>query len=128
MRLSFLAVLCLAAAPVAANEEGAALFTAYCAACHGTEARGDGPMAPILTVLPADLTRLSEGNGGVFPVISVARRIDGRDPLLAHGGPMPLYGDFFEGDGAAIQGETGQPVLTSRPIADLIEWLETIQE
>jgi len=35
---------------------GAALFAANCTACHGTDARGDGPLAPSLPLQPADLT------------------------------------------------------------------------
>jgi len=58
----------------------------------------------------------------------VVRQIDGRDPMLAHGGTMPLFGDFFEGEGVAIAAETGQPILTSRPIADVAAWLESVQE
>jgi len=123
-------VLCLSALPAGAQdaEEGQALFQSYCAACHGTEARGDGHMATILTVLPADLTQLSAGNGGVFPTARVVRQIDGRDPMLAHGGVMPLFGDFFEGDDAAMKLESGQPILTSRAIVDLVTWLEEVQE
>ena len=107
---------------------GRDLFLSFCATCHGTDARGDGPMAAILDVLPADLTQLQDDNGGTFPVIRVAQRIDGRDPILAHGGPMPLFGELFEGDDVPIRTETGQPMITSRTIADLLAWLETIQE
>ena len=35
---------------------GAALYPAQCAACHGAEGRGDGPLAAGLAVPPADLT------------------------------------------------------------------------
>ena len=130
MRRLLVLALLLSAGPGAAQDapEGAALYIRYCAACHGMEARGDGEMAAILTVLPADLTQLSAGNGGVFPVARVARQIDGRDPLLAHGGVMPLFGDFFEGQDTAIPSEAGQPILTSRPVADLLAFLAAIQE
>ncbi len=107
---------------------GAGLYFSYCAACHGLEARGDGEMAGILTILPSDLTRLSEANDGAFPITDVVRQIDGRDPLMAHGGVMPLYGDFFEGDDVAIPSEAGQPIMTSRAIADLTAFLKAIQE
>ncbi len=107
---------------------GGDLYASYCAACHGAEGRGDGPMAPVLMVAPADLTQLSASNGGVFPVVRVVQQIDGRDPMLAHGGEMPLFGDFFAGDDTAIRSEAGQPIMTSRPIADVMAWLETIQE
>ncbi len=107
---------------------GGDLFTSYCASCHGLEARGDGPMAPILRILPPDLTQLSSTNGGEFPRMRVARQIDGRDPLLAHGGDMPLFGALFTDESVAIPGPGGQPILTSRAIADLITWLETVQD
>jgi putative copper export protein/mono/diheme cytochrome c family protein len=35
---------------------GATLFAANCAVCHGRDAKGDGPAAKSLPVLPADLT------------------------------------------------------------------------
>ena len=108
--------------------EGRELFATYCAACHGVEARGDGPMVPVLTMLPPDLTGLSQRNGGVFPVTKAVFQIDGRDPLLAHGADMPLFGEFFQGFDRAIRAETGQPILTSQPIVDLVAWLQEIQE
>ena len=42
---------------------------------------------------------------------------------------MPLFGAWFEGEGAdvAMQGPGGQPVMLSRPIADLIAYLMEIQ-
>lgn len=118
----------LAAAPAAAQETGEEIFATFCATCHGSDAAGDGPMAEILMVAPPDLTGLAAANDGVFPVSRVARQIDGRDPLLAHGGVMPLFGAFFEGDGAAIASETGQPIVTSAPIAALITYLESVQD
>ena len=36
--------------------QGAALFGPNCAACHGADGRGDGPLAHTLAVPPADLT------------------------------------------------------------------------
>jgi mono/diheme cytochrome c family protein len=135
MRIPVTLAALMLATPVAAQEfeigdvrEGAELFVTYCAACHGLEARGDGRMAPILTVLPADLTQLSAGNGGVFPTAGVIFQIDGRDPVLAHGADMPLFGMFFQGQDTAIKAETGQPIMTSKPIVDLVAWLEEIQE
>ncbi len=119
--------LLLAAAPAPA-QEGADLFATYCAACHGETAEGAGPMTPVLLTEPPDLTRLSERAGGTFPTFEVVRRIDGRDPLLAHGADMPLWGEFFEGEGTALPTEAGQPILTSAPIAALVEWLSEQQK
>lgn len=106
---------------------GEDLYLQYCATCHGLEATGQGPMAPALVVQPADLTALSRENEGTFPLLRVARRIDGRDPLISHGSAMPIYGEFFEGDDTALKTETGQPMLVGRPIADLVAYLLTLQ-
>ena len=118
------------AAPVAAQDaaQGEALYSFYCATCHGNDATGNGPMSPSLVVAPVDLTALAAGNGGVFPVERVIMRIDGRDPLVSHGSMMPVYGDFFEGNEAFAQSETGQPVLTSQPIVDLLAYLQSLQQ
>lgn len=125
----FVAALALATPALAQDTfEGEALFQFYCATCHGTNATGNGPMSPSLVVAPSDLTTLAARNDGVFPTTRVVMRIDGRDPLVAHGSMMPVYGDFFEGTDAATKAETGQPIMTSRPIVDLLAYLETLQE
>ena len=110
------------------GEMGKEVFQHYCAACHGAEARGDGPMAEILLLKPANLRRLSALNGNVFPTSRVVMRIDGRDPLVAHGSMMPVYGDVFEGEDTPLKAESGQPIMTSRIIVDLVEYLEGLQE
>lgn len=109
-------------------EEGAELYMEYCATCHGLDLTGQGPMAGVLLIKPVDLTTLSAENGGAFPLVRVIKRIDGRDPLVSHGSPMPVYGDFFEGQDVAMKTDAGQPILTSKPVADLVEYFRTIQE
>ncbi len=130
MRLIPLVLALALATPAAAQdaEQGEALFGFYCATCHGNAARGNGPMSPSLVVAPANLTTLAARNGGVFPTSRVVMRIDGRDPLVSHGSMMPVYGDFFEGTDVATKAETGQPIMTSQPIVDLLAYLESIQE
>lgn len=107
---------------------GAMLYQRHCATCHGVEARGDGPMRPALLLQPPSLNDLAARNDGTFPIIRVVSRIDGRDPLVSHGSPMPVYGWYFEGEDTAIRAETGQTILTSKPIVDLMAYLESIQE
>jgi mono/diheme cytochrome c family protein len=123
------AVLAAAGLPAVAQDAatGRQLYVDFCAVCHGDAGRGDGTMAEVLTVQPTDLTTLAAD--GRFPVLRVAEQIDGRRALLAHGGDMPIFGRWFEGDGAdvAMTGPGGQPILMSRPIADLIAYLQGIQ-
>ncbi|WGW05426.1 c-type cytochrome [Tropicibacter oceani] len=127
-RILFLAL--LAAAPAAAQDAdiGRAQYHTHCATCHGLEGRGDGPMAGVLLVKPVNLTELSVQNGGTFPLERVVMRIDGREPLVSHGSPMPVYGDFFEGAfDVPVKAPSGQPVLTSQPVVDLVAYLREIQ-
>lgn len=131
MRQTFAALCALFAFQNAATAQdinvGAALYETHCAVCHGLEARGNGPLAPALLLQPPSLRDLVKRHD-MFPMERVVTRIDGRDPLVSHGSPMPIYGPFFEGDDTALKTESGQPVLTSRPIADLVAYLKDIQE
>jgi mono/diheme cytochrome c family protein len=127
--LAATAVMTLTTLPAEAQnaEAGRLLYRDFCAACHGATGRGDGVMGPVLTLPPADLTRLAAD--GAFPVLRTAEQIDGRRPMAAHGGDMPIFGRWFEGDGpdVALPGPGGQPVLMSRPVADLVTYLQSIQ-
>ncbi|GGA04208.1 hypothetical protein GCM10011326_14680 [Salipiger profundus] len=108
---------------------GRGLYHTHCATCHGLEGRGDGPMSGVLLIKPVNLTELTAANGGTFPLERVVKRIDGRDPLVSHGSPMPVYGDYFEGIfDVPIKTPAGQPVLTSRPVVNLVAYLLEIQK
>lgn len=129
MRLAILAA-CLLAAPVVAQDAdiGRALYHTHCATCHGLEGGGDGPMSGVLLIPPSDLTGLSLRNAGTFPLERVVMRIDGREPLVSHGSPMPVYGDYFEGVfDVPMKTPAGQPILTSQPVVDLVAYLREIQ-
>ncbi len=78
--------------------DGAGIYQAYCAACHGEDARGNGPVAPALRQKVPDLTRLSQENAGTFPALHVKTTILlGSDDLIpAHGSKkMPIWGPIF---------------------------------
>lgn len=135
MKFSFAMILLGLATPLAAQDaeeiavmEGQHIYQTYCATCHGVDLQGNGPMAATLILQPPDLTGLSARNDGVFPTTRVVMRIDGRDPLVSHGSPMPVYGDYFEGNDMPLKLETGQPVMTSRAIADIVVFLESLQQ
>ena len=77
--------------------QGPNLYRAYCASCHGMDAKGVGPLAGSLRVSPPDLTRISARNRGTFPLARVSRIISGEEPLpRGHGThEMPVWGPVF---------------------------------
>ena len=127
MAVSVVLVLSTGGALAQDASAGAEIYARHCASCHGIDGSGDGPMSPVLLIQPSDLTTLTERYNSTFPKERVVMRIDGRDPLVSHGSPMPVYGDFFEGEDIILKTETGQPVLTSVPVADLLAYLEGLQ-
>ncbi len=128
MRKAWL-VACLVAAPAGAQDiqRGAELFQGHCAACHGADAQGAGPMTAVLEVSPPDLTTLASGESAEFPTARVVRSIDGRDVILSHGGPMPLFGMLLEDESAVVDGEDGTPIITKQAVVDIASWLASIQ-
>lgn len=108
-------------------ERGRAAFLDHCATCHGTDARGGGPLASVLVVQPPDLTVLAATEGGVFPLGRVLRRVDGEDEVLAHGGPMPVFGLLLEGPSVAILAPDGSEIVTSEELADIVTWVQEAQ-
>lgn len=88
------------AAGTAEPSRGAKLYRLYCAACHGTEGRGDGPVAETLETTPPDLTRIATRRGGRFSSLELERIIDGRTEIGSHGvSEMPIWGLSFQQQG-----------------------------
>jgi mono/diheme cytochrome c family protein len=113
----------LQAPSTAVNDPGSQLFRTYCATCHGTTGRGNGPMAEQLRRMPPDLTQYTARNGGVFPSERVHRIIDGRD-VPSHGDPaMPVWGDAFRRG----RGDSSEESVRAR-IDAIVKYLAGIQE
>jgi len=83
--------------PLINSIRGENLYKAYCASCHGGDARGNGPMAAWMKVAPPDLTHIAARNGGKFPLERVDRIISGEEPLPSGHGTraMPVWGPVF---------------------------------
>lgn len=77
---------------------GKEMYTQYCAACHGTDAKGSGPAAAALKTAPADLTTLAKrSEGGSYPRDRVANILRSGTELAAHGSSdMPIWGPLFK--------------------------------
>ena len=71
-------------------------YQSSCAACHGADGKGTGPVAAALSTKPADLTTLAKRNNGVFPFGRIYDTIDGRVEVGSHGTrDMPVWGFRF---------------------------------
>ncbi|MGX8013490.1 c-type cytochrome [Mesorhizobium sp. ORM8.1] len=107
---------------------GQAEYLNSCAVCHGVDGKGDGPLRDLLIRRPADLTQLSERNGGRFPYSRVFATIDGRYAVPSHGNrEMPVWGRLFLEDDAKTYGPSGGEVVTTERIHNLAGYIETLQ-
>jgi|ERR1043166_6720728 len=101
---------------------GSELFGQYCAACHGLDAKGDGPFASQLKAHPADLTVIAKNNGGAFPSARVRSIISGDDGVTSHGSrTMPIWGPIFR----EIKSDQ---LPASIRLDSLVKYLESIQQ
>jgi mono/diheme cytochrome c family protein len=117
------AVLLAPQALPAQEDLGARLYFNHCAACHGEDGEGGGPVATTMRVTMPNLRTLAMRNGGAFPADAVAAYIDGRELTAAHGDrQMPIWGDVFRGPGRG----TDEPTVQRR-IAALVELIASIQ-
>ena len=111
------------APPYTDPSSGKAMYTAYCASCHGADGKGNGPAAGALKTPPTDLTQLAAKNGGKFPDAHIAQIIKGDSMTAAHGNKeMPVWGPVFLQMG---QHDTAQEQLRIR---NLTKYLGSIQQ
>ena len=111
---------------------GAEDFATFCSACHGAGGTGDGDAAATLDRKPADLTRLSARNGGVFPGTRVMAKIwgyTGVQPGNRDGAsPMPQFGPLLQGDLVPYDGGDGIATPTPVRLVGIAEYLKTLQD
>ena len=110
-----------------AEEVGREYYLRYCAVCHGTDGRGKGDYANLLSVPPTDLTTLAKrSNDGQFPASDLAEVIDGRRNIRAHGDPeMPVWGErFSESD----ERNPNEEAAVRSEVRFLVDYLRTVQE
>ena len=101
---------------------GEDMYKNYCAVCHGTTLKGDGPAAPALKTIPADLTTLAQHNDGKYPSAKVATAIRGDMNMPAHGNrDMPVWGPLFSSMA------NGHAAEVQQRIANLNRYIESKQ-
>jgi mono/diheme cytochrome c family protein len=101
---------------------GKEMFKSYCAVCHGTDAKGNGPAASALKTPPADLTLLAQKSGGKYPSAHVAAVIRGQATLASHGSQdMPVWGPLFSNISHGHESQVQQR------ISNLVDYIATLQ-
>lgn len=104
-------------------ESGQAMFSEYCAVCHGRDGKGSGPAVPALKVPPSDLTTLSKRNGGIFPSAHVSNVIRLGGDVTAHGSrDMPMWGRAF----SALSSH--EDAVVQQRVANLTNYVKSLQE
>ncbi len=109
---------------------GKAEFQSSCAACHGTDGKGKGPLVGVLKSAAPDLTMLAKRNSGVFPVNAVYEMIDGRRQVVAHGTrDMPIWGfRYMPSPYEAVNPSPATEAAIRIRILAIVDYLNRIQE
>lgn len=101
--------------------DGKILFKQYCAVCHGTDGKGNGPAASALKQAPGDLTQYARRNGGKFPEEKFMRILQGEESVAAHGTQdMPVWG-------AILNKLDNNPNTAQLRLHSLLDYVEQMQ-
>lgn len=107
--------------PYSDPTSGKVMFKDYCAACHGIDGKGNGPVAEFLKAPPADLTTLAKRNNGKFPSHQFNSVLNFGTKSHPHGTvDMPIWGDLF-------RSRAGRGLATLRS-ANLSSYVESLQQ
>lgn len=106
-----------------AANDGQQMYVSYCAPCHGTNGKGNGPVGTAMRPQPTDLTQLMRKHNGKYPDTHVVSVLQFGTETPAHGtAAMPVWGP--------ILGNMNRSNLQDKQlrISNLAHYLETIQE
>jgi mono/diheme cytochrome c family protein len=102
---------------------GKIMFTQYCAACHGADAKGHGPARAALRIPAANLTTLAKRHGGRFPFDYVTKVLQFGPGFATHGSSdMPTWGPIFR------YIDNYNDAAVRKRIQNLCDYLDSLQE
>lgn len=102
---------------------GKQTYREYCAVCHGSDGKGNGPAASSMRKQPPILTTIAKRHGGKFPEEYVKNVLQFGPGLSAHGASeMPVWGPIFR------YVENYNEAAVRRRIKNLCDFLKSIQE
>ena len=105
---------------------GAQAYGAYCAECHGADARGHGYQAPRLLHKPTDLTTLSLNGDGTFPAQRVIETVQA-GPGDYHRAILTGFSGALEGPLVEFVSDSGDAILAPRGLVEVLAYLESLQ-
>lgn len=101
---------------------GKEMFSQYCAPCHGTDGKGNGPAAGAMKSAPTDLTQLAKKNDGKFPASKVSSVLNFGSGLASHGSAdMPVWGPLFRSL------DKYHDSVVHQRVSNLVGYIETLQ-
>ncbi len=105
---------------------GKQMYMSYCAVCHGTDGRGNGPAVAALKSAPTDLTALARDHGGKFPEGHVMSVLQFGVRTPAHGvKEMPIWGPALR----SLDTNLSSPDMEEHQrIANLTNYLKSLQQ
>jgi len=109
---------------------GERMYKQFCAACHGSDAKGHGPAASSLKVPPSDLTTLAKRYKGKFPYNYVSSVLHFGPGVSAHGSSaMPTWGPVFErlDDHSKSPSPVAREIAVRDRIQNLCDYLASLQ-
>jgi mono/diheme cytochrome c family protein len=109
---------------------GERMYKQFCAACHGSNAKGHGPAASSLKVPPSDLTTLAKRHKGKVPYTYVSSVLHFGPGVSAHGSSaMPTWGPIFERLDDDSQGPSpvAREIAVRDRIQNLCDYLASLQ-
>jgi mono/diheme cytochrome c family protein len=102
---------------------GAGEFQRYCALCHGLDGQGVGPLTDVnrFKTKPADLTQITERNGGAFPFDKVANAIRSGGGIAGHESAlMQPWGKLFAAD--------SDPARAEAFVHEMTKYVQSLQQ
>jgi hypothetical protein len=110
------------------TKAGRVLYKENCVSCHGTDGKGDGPLAAGLNTPPADLTKIAARRDGIWPILEVMSILDGYYRNTLPREDMPVFESFLDNEMSEF--DTGNGVLTLVPtkLIEIVYYLESLQD
>ncbi|HVP00771.1 MAG TPA: c-type cytochrome [Bryobacteraceae bacterium] len=100
---------------------GKDMFRAYCAPCHGRDAKGNGPAASAFRTPPSDLTALAQKHGGRFPGAEVAKELSSVYQAPHGSIDMPVWGPIF------TEISPKSDAVGALRVTNIVRYIETLQ-